>query len=194
MMSFFEVLLGVLKKLDATCSYFYWIGQLEDNLSTQGNWQMRVDNLAIKNICLLDKLLFKLLNEDNKWQQILKNKYLESKSLIQVMRRPGDSHFLYGFMNIKDDFLRWGKFQVGDDDATRFWVDRWILDRPLKDHFSNLFYIVRKRNALVKDVMNENIPNLSFCRAIVGIKMVEWHNLSNLLASVALGQLGDNFF
>jgi hypothetical protein len=110
------------------------------------------------------------------------------------MRRPGDSHFLYGFMNIKDEFLRWGKFQVGDDDATRFWVDRWILDRSLKDHFPNLFYIMRKRNALVKDVMNENIPNLSFCRASVRIKMIEWYNLSNLLASVALGQLGDKFF
>jgi hypothetical protein len=42
----------------------------------------RVANLAIKNICLLSKLLFMLFNKDDKWQQILKNKYLESESLI----------------------------------------------------------------------------------------------------------------
>jgi hypothetical protein len=77
-------------------------------------------------------------------------------------------------MNIKHDFLRWGSFRVGDGHAIRFWVDRWILDRPVKDHFPNLFNIVSKRNALVKDVMNGNIPNLSFCGNIVRLKLVEW--------------------
>lgn len=36
--------------------------------------------------------------------------------------------------------------------------------------------------------MNENVPNLSFCRAIAGVKLVVWHSLSNLLTSVSLGQ------
>jgi hypothetical protein len=53
-----------------------------------------IANLVIKNICLFNNWLFKLLNEDYKWQQILKNKYLGSKSLIQIMRKLGDSHFL----------------------------------------------------------------------------------------------------
>ena len=81
-----------------------------------------------------------------------------------------------GLMNIKEEFLRWGRFRVGDGHATRFWDDTWILDRQLKDIYSNHFNIVRKRNVLVKDVMNGNVPNLSFRRSIVGVKRVEWHN------------------
>jgi hypothetical protein len=71
-------------------------------------------------------------------------------------------------MNIKEEFLRCGRFRVGDGQATRFWDDRWILDRPFKVFFLNLFNIMHKKNVLVKDVMNGNLPNLSFGRAIVG--------------------------
>jgi hypothetical protein len=45
---------------------------------------------------------------------------------------------------------------------TRFWDDRWIIDRPLNDFCPNLFNIVRKKNALLKDVMNGTITNISF--------------------------------
>jgi hypothetical protein len=81
---------------------------------------------------------------------------------------PGDSHFWASLMNIKEEFLRCGRFRVGDGQATRFWDDRWILDRPFKVFFLNLFNIMHKKNVLVKDVMNGNLPNLSFGRAIVG--------------------------
>jgi hypothetical protein len=48
------------------------------------------------------------------------------KSLTQVSRKPGDSHFWAGLMNVKDQFLRWGHFQVGNGQATRFWEDKWL--------------------------------------------------------------------
>jgi hypothetical protein len=41
--------------------------------------------------------------------------------------------------------------------------------------------------------MNENIPDLSFCRAIVRVKLVEWLNLLNLMTIVDLGELSDKF-
>ncbi|KAL5667706.1 hypothetical protein ACJX0J_019927, partial [Zea mays] len=46
-----------------------------------------------------------LLNQDGTWQQLLKNKYLGSKSLTQAVRKSGDSHFWAGLMNIKEEFL-----------------------------------------------------------------------------------------
>jgi hypothetical protein len=55
------------------------------------------------------------------------------------VRKSGDSHFLAGLMNIKQEFLRWGRFRVGDGHTIRFWDDRWILDRPLKVIYPNLF-------------------------------------------------------
>jgi len=44
------------------------------------------------------------------WQELLKNKYLRSKSLMQVKAKPYDSHFWRGLMKIKDEILTNGTF------------------------------------------------------------------------------------
>jgi hypothetical protein len=44
---------------------------------------LRVANLATKNISLLNKWLFKLLNEHGVWQEILKISILEQKILLK---------------------------------------------------------------------------------------------------------------
>jgi hypothetical protein len=62
-------------------------------LSTQNVRRFRCPSLAVKKIILLNKWLFKLLNEEGMWQQLLKNKYLRDKSLTQISRRPSDSDF-----------------------------------------------------------------------------------------------------
>lgn len=51
-----------------------------------------------------------------------------------------------------------------------------------------------KKNALVKDVINGNITHLSFYRTIVGVKIVEWQMLLDLIATDPLGQSGEKFF
>jgi hypothetical protein len=50
-------------------------------------------NLELQNKCLLSKWLFSLINSEGPWQQLIKNKYLGSKTITQVTRRPGDSQF-----------------------------------------------------------------------------------------------------
>jgi hypothetical protein len=43
-----------------------------------------IEVLELKNKSLLSKWLFKLINEDGVWQEILRNKYLHSKTLSHV--------------------------------------------------------------------------------------------------------------
>ena len=43
-----------------------------------------IQNLELKNIALLSKWLYRLLTTDGTWQQILCNKYLGNKPLVQV--------------------------------------------------------------------------------------------------------------
>jgi hypothetical protein len=52
-----------------------------------------IHNLELQNNFLLSKWLFKLLNEDGLWQELLRNKYLKDKTLEGCTKRPIDSHF-----------------------------------------------------------------------------------------------------
>ena len=96
-------------------------------------------NLDVHNKCLLSKWLFKLLNGDGVWQQLLKSKYLRDKTLTQVQYKPGDSQFWASLTKVKREFLLLGKFDLGDGSQVRFWEDSWITSRPLKSIF--LHYI-----------------------------------------------------
>ena len=192
-----------MEKLDAIRSRFFWQGGGSKRKYRLARWNivcqpkelggLGVSNLAVKNTSLLSKWLFKLLNEDGMWQQLLKNKYLGEKSLSQISRRQGDSQFWSGLMNIKDQFLRGGHFKVRNGQATRFWKDKWVTSRPLSEQFPNLFNIVRNKSALVAYVFSDTNLNLSFRRTIMGIKLVEWHNMLNLLTEVTLSLSRDKF-
>ena len=84
---------------------------------------MGILDLCVQNNCLLSKWLFRLFNTNGVWQTILRRKYLRNKTLTQVERRGGDSHFWASLMHVKGDFLRFGKFNLGDGSQLRFWED-----------------------------------------------------------------------
>jgi hypothetical protein len=65
-------------------------------------------------------------------------------------------------MNIKDQFLRGGHFEVRNGQATKFWKDKWVTSRRLSEQFPNLFNIVRNKSALVAYVFSDMNLNLSF--------------------------------
>jgi hypothetical protein len=64
-----------------------------------------IEDLEIKNRCLLSKWLDKLINQEGVWQELLHNKYVNNKTLSQVTVQPHDSPFWRGLMKVKDDFL-----------------------------------------------------------------------------------------
>jgi hypothetical protein len=58
-------------------------------------------------------------------------KYLKNKTLAQVEKKKGDSHFWSRLMDVKNSFLERGRFSVQDGTRTRFWEDLWLGDEPL---------------------------------------------------------------
>lgn len=54
--------------------------------------QVGLSSLDFENT-LLGKWLWKLVNENGLWQELIRNKYLGIKTLSQVTFRPGDSQF-----------------------------------------------------------------------------------------------------
>ena len=134
LLSFFEIPKGVRKRLDFFRSRFFWQSDEAKRKYRLARWDilcrpkdqggLGIENLEIKNKCLMSKWLHRLETEPGgMWSQILRNKYLHSKTLAQVTIRPTDSPFWKGLMRTKDLFFRRVKFLVGNGMSTRFWED-----------------------------------------------------------------------
>ena len=136
---------------------------------------------------MLSKWLLKLLNEEGVWQELLQNKYLQSKTLAQVEAQPTDSPFWKGLMRVKDDFFSRGSLVVGNGETTRFWEDIWLGNSPLMNQYPLLYNIVQHQNASVHDVMHNAPPlNIGFRRALVGNKWEMWSHLCLRLMQMTL--------
>jgi hypothetical protein len=73
----------VLEKIDYYQSRFFWQPREQGGLG--------VLNIEVQNKCLLSKWLFKLINEDGMWQEILRKKYLSDQTIGKAQKKPGDS-------------------------------------------------------------------------------------------------------
>ena len=124
MMSFFEIPKGVRKKLDYFRSRFFWQSDEHKKKYRLAKWDilcqpkdqggLGIHNLELKNIALLSKWLYRLLTTDGTWQQLICNKYIGTKPLVQVQWKNGDSHFWASLMKTKQEFLKFGTFIVKD--------------------------------------------------------------------------------
>ena len=68
-----------------------------------------------------------------------------------------------------------GHFNVKDGTQTRFWVDAWLGNKPLKDRFPVLFNIVRRKQDTIATVLSSPELNISFRRHLVGANLTNWH-------------------
>jgi hypothetical protein len=152
-----------------------------------------IQNIGIQNRCLLSKWLFKLINEDGLWQQILKKKYVKDSTIGQVHRKHGDSHFWSGLVKGKEEFLNLGKFQLNNGCNIRFWEDKWMESYSLKELYPSLFAITRKKHISAASMFSTVPLNISFCRGLVGDNLTLWYNLVSRVAHIRLNNNDDKF-
>ena len=164
LLSFFEVPVGVRKRLDF---YWSWFFLQSDELKRKyrlAKWDiicrpkdqggLGIENLEVKNKCLLSKWLYKLSVEtEATWAQILRSKYLHSKTLYQVKATPTDSLFWKGLMRVKLAFFNRTKFIIGNGTNKRFWEDTWLGETPLALQYPSLYSIVQRRDAYIATVL-----------------------------------------
>ena len=162
-------------------------------LSTERPRGLGIENLEVKNRCLLSKWLYKLsVESEATWAQILRNKYLHSKTLSQVTVRPTDSPFWKGLMRVKSVFFNRTKFIIGDGNNTRFWEDTWLGETPLALQYPSLYNIVQRRDALVATVLRTAPLNIQFRRTLAGARWEAWLHLVRRLMDVQLAQRPDS--
>ncbi|WVZ54184.1 hypothetical protein U9M48_005022 [Paspalum notatum var. saurae] len=154
MLSFFKIPKRVLKKLEYFRSRFFW----QNDQHKKKYHLIRWDQIRQPK---------EQANEDGIWQNLLRAKYLRSKPLGTVNKKPGDSHFWAGLMEVKDEFLGLGSFSVGEGTQE----DTWSGNQPLKRLYPSLFNIVRNKGASVAEVMGsipQKFPLEEACNELVG--------------------------
>jgi hypothetical protein len=142
---------------------------------------------------MLAKWIVNLLNIDGMWQDLLKNKYLNSKSLTQVKAKPYDSNFWRGLMKIKNEVLTNGSFIIRDGSTTRFWEDKWAGNVSLRERYPSLFNIVRDPYASVPKILATHLLHISFQRTLQGSKLTNWSNLIAQISPLSLVDGSDTF-
>ena len=203
LLSFFEIPIGVRKRLDFYRSRFFWQSDHLKRKYRLTKWNvicrpkdqggLGITVLEIKNKCLLSKWLFKLLNEEGVWKEIIVNKYLGDKALSQVQAQHTDSPFWKGIMKVKDDFFHRGKFSLGNGEQVRFWEDVWLGPRALRFEFQSLYDIVSNKHSTVADVFGTVPINLSFRRVLIGQRRTAWFTLIERLMRINLTNETDKF-
>ncbi|WVZ91971.1 hypothetical protein U9M48_038073 [Paspalum notatum var. saurae] len=143
MFSFFEAPKGVIKKLDYYRSKFFWQSDEHKKKYRLAKWSslmlpkcfggIGILDLELQNKCLLSKWLYKFLNENGAWQELIKKKYLHQKSITQVSKKPEDSQFWSGLMGVEEPVPFFWLFQN----------PKWSI-------------IVRKTHVTVASVLNSN--------------------------------------
>ena len=113
-----------------------------------------IQNLEMQNKWMLSKWIFRLINEDGIWQSLLRKKYLTKKTILQVQKRPGDSHFWTSLMLAKESFQRFSSFLLQDGSQVRFWEDCWIGVQSFAKEYPNLYNLVRNKNEVVAKIMS----------------------------------------
>jgi hypothetical protein len=71
-------------------------------------------------------------------------------------------------MKVKDCFLGIGRFQLNNGCNIQFWEDKWLEDYTLKQQFSLLYSITRRKNIFVAAVFSRVPLNIFFYRGLVG--------------------------
>nr|AAM08546.1 Putative retroelement [Oryza sativa Japonica Group]AAP53436.1 retrotransposon protein, putative, unclassified [Oryza sativa Japonica Group] len=147
---------------------------------------MGILDLEIMNIALLGKWLWNLENKDGWWQEILRDKYLSKKTLLGMKKKPGDSHFWQGLMEIKNSFYKFCSKKLGDGKQTLFWEDNWIGGRPLALQFPTLFNITTTKQIIVSKVMLGGWDAIKFRRTLHGDRLMEWNKIKQSCVGLTL--------
>jgi hypothetical protein len=141
----------------------------------------------------LSKRLYKLLNEEAVWQELLHNKYLRQRTLSEVKAKPTDSPSAKGLMGLKDDFFSRGFFKVGNGAVTHFWEDTWLEKLSLAQQYPSLYNIMHHKNVTVAHVVAQTPLNISFRTPLMGNKWTLWLELCQKLLMVNLNGENDRF-
>jgi hypothetical protein len=94
---------------------------------------LRIKDLRKMNVCLLSKWWWKLEQEEGLWQEIVKAKYLQNKTIFSVSHKNTDSAIWADLLKVKDLYLQGRSIRMNNGQKTRFWSDPWLYNKSIQN-------------------------------------------------------------
>jgi hypothetical protein len=139
------------------------------------------------NVALLLKWVWKLFQDGNQlWRQLITAKYPNADDIFSAPGLRG-SQFWRSIHKIKHLFKLGAKHSIRDGRRTKFWMDRWVGEAPLKDRFPDLFNIACSQMDSVAQVCGSNEP-LRFRRQLDQALLSSLEEIQAVIESTALSE------
>jgi hypothetical protein len=140
------------------------------------------------NIALLLKWAWRLSqDEDAIWATLIRAKYRNADNLW-ASSGLGGSQFWKSLNKIKHYFALGAKFVVRNGIRTRFWLDWWCGDAPLKDRFPLLFSICELPEGSVAQALTDGEVSIRLRRSLDLEGVRQWNLLCAEMAQVQLSE------
>jgi hypothetical protein len=186
---------GIHAKFDSHRARFYWEGVGPKRKFHLVNWPaicrpkncggLGIVNSRLMNVALLLKGVWKMYQDGNQlWRQLINAKYPSADDIFTASGQRG-SQFWRSLHKIKHLFKLGAKHSIRNGRRTRFWMDRWVGDAPLKDRFPGLFSIAYSQMDSVAQVCGSNEP-LRFRRQLDQMSTRALEELQAVIVSTVL--------
>ena len=143
------------------------------------------------NTCLMVKWIDRLpRGDDSLCCSLLRRKYQGQRSIFQIKTKKG-SQFWRSLLDLRPWYKKGRVIKIKAGHQTRFWLDCWLGDCPLKIKFHNLYNIASDPDLTVANAYVNGQWRLTFRRQLNERLSQEWSDLQDLLRGVNLSEESD---
>ena len=115
------------------------------------------------------------LKKEGLWQEIIRYKYMRTKSIHEVSHKLNDSPIWSDLLKVKDIYLQGRGISFGNGNLTRFWLDPWLYKEPLHIIAPVLFELCENKNLIVAQFFYG--MQITFRRWLFDELRVCWNNI-----------------
>jgi hypothetical protein len=189
-----------IERLDKHRRRFFWHGKKHKRgyhmvkwcrvCRSKGKGGLGVKDLRKQNISLLCKWWWKLETENGLWQDIVKAKYLRTKTVATVVTRFNDSPCWKALLKVKDTYFAGRKVILGNGDITRLWKDPLLDNRPYCEQFPPLYDLCQLQDCSIKTFIDANFV-IPFRRQLRGELLAQWNSIIEKIGMLSLSNEND---
>ncbi|GJV40037.1 RNA-directed DNA polymerase, eukaryota [Tanacetum coccineum] len=206
-MSIFKVPKGVLKVMESIRNNFFkgadpsekkitWVAW-DKVLASKKKGGLGVSSFHALNRALLLKWVWRFVSQDDSlWFRVIQAVHGSMIDTHSAQKASIWSSILKEVQLLKTngfDFLSYCSKRIGDGISTRFWLDIWKGDKPLRDAFPRLFALESNCQIFVAEKLA--VPmDTSFRRPVRGgVEQQQFSDLSSIMDSVIISSSADRW-